>query len=104
MKRDTSFEKWHMICFMSDPNSPMDYKCAQIKSDNAFLEGPMVRKHGRHDVTKGRWERKKVAERALLHPFRGLEMPLLGPKCNGMTCKNVLPAEGGKHFFEKVMN
>ena len=34
-----------------------------------------------------------------MHPLGGLEMSILDPKCSGMTCKNVLPAEGGKHFF-----
>ena len=36
-------------------------------------------------------------------PLRGLEMLILDLKCSGVTCKNVLPTKGGKHFFEKVM-
>ena len=28
-------------------------------------------------------------------------MSILDVKCSGMTCKNVLPAEGGKHFSMK---
>ena len=30
-------------------------------------------------------------------------MSILEPKCSGMTGKNVLPTEGGKHFFENVV-
>ena len=39
---------------------------------------------------------------ALFRPPGGPKSGIFDEKCDGLTCKNVLPTEGRKHFFKKV--
>ena len=66
-----------------------------------FSRGPWSGKEPNR-TDKGATGANKVRYMALFPSAGGSKKWYFNEKCDGLTCKNVLPAEGRKHFFKKV--
>ena len=78
----------------------LDAKNARDSSETRFFDRPMERKKTEpNEQESDRSEQSEV--NGVFPPVGGPKSGIFDAKCYGLICKNVLPTEGGKHFFSK---